>query len=147
MTEFEHHYRTRGALGIFVAVLATTLATAFLWSYRSFFPLFLGMGIGCTWLAVQAWRSACTDEVWNLQIVSGVLSWSYPSRCADHAGSIPLAEVSRVTIDDGTAELRVWFKDGGEKTVRLAVNGYALYRHLELNYPHVSIDHIAPIAS
>lgn len=142
MSEFEHHHRASGPLGIFNALLATVLAAAFLWSHDSFFPLFLCFGVGAAILAVALWRSAWKKEAWYLRIASGALSWDYPKGATGDSGSIRLADISRVVVDDEQAQLRVTLKHGEEKKIRMAVSGYSLHSHLVSRHPHILTEYI-----
>jgi hypothetical protein len=141
MTEFQHHYKARGSLGIFFAIFAPILGLSFILSYQSFFPLFLIIGVGCVAISVGLWRSVWKKDEWQLHIDSGVLLWDYPGSCEAASGRIALDQVDRLVINDECAQLLVVLKTGEERKIALAVSGYLLNQHLSSRYPHISIEY------
>ncbi len=98
-------------------------------------------GFGFAILFLSGAYAFIKKEVWTIQIIDSVLSWSYP-RWPKSEGMIDLREVREIVVDDRSLYLFITFLDDKTAKVKMCCPGYKLREFLEKNYPDIILTFI-----
>lgn len=137
MPEYCHTEKGRSPATIVWTTLVGVLALGMFFSG----PVFAVIGVFFAFLALSGVYAFLKGEQWSIRVEDGVFHWSL-DRWPKSRGSIDLAGVSRIVVDDRVGKVLFVFNDGSSRKVRFVGLGSALFSYLKSQFPAITMEFV-----